>query len=70
MRDAADDVRGRVPERASDAGVPDPEALAVAARERGELDLTSVLALVEQLPRPLSAAMLIDFLATFTEPRD
>lgn len=67
---AADEVRGQVPQLPQDAEVPDPAALAVAARERGELDLTSVLALVEQLPRGTTASMLVDFLATFTEPHD
>ena len=39
------------------------------SREDGELDLTAVLALIEVLPREVSARMLVEFLAEFTEPR-
>lgn len=63
----ADDVRGVVAPPLS-GGVPDPVALARAARSGGELDLTSVLALIEAMPREVSASMLVEFLATFTEP--
>ncbi|WP_342447096.1 hypothetical protein [Ornithinimicrobium sp. CNJ-824] len=77
----ADDVRGQAgagsdggPDAAGggvvgSAGLPDPAELARAAREDGELDLTAVLALIETLPREVSARMLVDFLAEFTEPR-
>lgn len=70
----ADEVRGQGAGEPADQGVgeamalPDPAALARAAREHGELDLTSVLALIEVLPRETSAGMLVDFLAEFTEP--
>jgi sphinganine-1-phosphate aldolase len=67
----ADDVRGADRAAPAPAGspVPDPAALARAARRDGQLDLTSVLALIEALPRESSAGMLVDFLATFTEPQ-
>ncbi|GAA1157774.1 pyridoxal phosphate-dependent decarboxylase family protein [Ornithinicoccus hortensis] len=72
----ADEVRGRASGRADGSGaagpaqgVPDPAELARAAREEGELDLTAVLALIEALPREQSARMLVEFLASFTEPQ-
>ncbi|MFC5041006.1 pyridoxal phosphate-dependent decarboxylase family protein [Ornithinimicrobium kibberense] len=77
----AEDVRGQAgagsgggPDAAGggvvgSAGLPDPAELARAAREDGELDLTAVLALIETLPREVSARMLVDFMAEFTEPR-
>ncbi|ANS80367.1 Pyridoxal-dependent decarboxylase [Serinicoccus hydrothermalis] len=72
----AEDVRGQtggVPGSAAqgEVPVPDPADLARQARETGELDLASVLALIEALPRERSAALLVDFLAEFTAaPRD
>ncbi|MGD8202287.1 aminotransferase class V-fold PLP-dependent enzyme [Ornithinimicrobium sp. W1679] len=75
----SDDVRGQAGAgsgkaagggvAAASGSVPDPAELARAAREDGELDLTAVLALIETLPREVSARMLVEFLATFTEPR-
>ncbi|MDO5741180.1 MAG: pyridoxal-dependent decarboxylase [Ornithinimicrobium sp.] len=65
---AADEVRG-APERAEAAGaIPDPAQLAAAARAGGELDLASVLALIEMLPREQSAGLLTAFLAEFVAP--
>ncbi|WP_151526085.1 pyridoxal phosphate-dependent decarboxylase family protein [Serinicoccus kebangsaanensis] len=75
LTDGADDVRGRPPGPAAAEGppgagaLPDPVALAHAARESGELDLAAVLALIEGLPREQSAGLLVDFLAAFTAPR-
>ncbi|MGC1207965.1 MAG: aspartate aminotransferase family protein, partial [Ornithinimicrobium sp.] len=71
VRAGADDVRGReagAPDAAAD-GIPDPAALAQAARSTGEIDLTTVLSLIEALPREDSARLLTDFLAEFTAPR-
>ncbi len=71
LRAGADDVRGReagAPDAAAD-GIPDPAALAQAARSTGEIDLTTVLSLIEALPREDSARLLTDFLAEFTAPR-
>jgi glutamate/tyrosine decarboxylase-like PLP-dependent enzyme len=65
----ADEVRGVAPAELVAESLPDPTELARAAREDGELDLTAVLALIEVLPREVSARMLVDFLAAFTEPR-
>lgn len=62
-------VRGRTPEPPDADSAPDPAALAAAARESGDLDLTQVLALIEALPRDVTAGLLVDFLASFTEPR-
>jgi glutamate/tyrosine decarboxylase-like PLP-dependent enzyme len=64
----ADEVRGQVTSP-SGASMPDPTELARVARRDGELDLVAVLALIEALPRDVSAAMLVEFLAAFTEPR-
>ena len=69
----ADDVRGQGTGLAVAGGsagqdLPDPVALAQAARESGELDLPAVLALIEVLPREQSARLLVDFLAAFTAP--
>ncbi|MGB3858593.1 MAG: aminotransferase class V-fold PLP-dependent enzyme [Ornithinimicrobium sp.] len=50
-------------------GIPDPAALAHTARTTGEIDLTTVLALIEALPRDQSAQLLTAFLAEFTAPR-
>ena len=68
---AADEVRGTHGPATGDAGdgIPDPEALAEAARSGGELDLASVLALIEALPRERSAELLTAFLSAFTRPR-
>ncbi|KGN40341.1 pyridoxal phosphate-dependent decarboxylase family protein [Knoellia aerolata] len=66
-------VRGAVlpgPEALSENGMPDPVALADAARSGGDLDLTSVLSLIEALPRDQSARLLTAFLQRFTAPRD
>lgn len=49
--------------------IPDPEAMAAAARAGGELDLAQVLSLIEALPREQSAELLRRFLAAFTAPR-
>ncbi|KUG59429.1 pyridoxal-dependent decarboxylase [Serinicoccus chungangensis] len=72
LRAGADDVRGQAAAPVEAGGpvtdLPDPVALARAARESGELDLPAVLALVEALPRPQSARLLVDFLAAFTAP--
>lgn len=57
------------PEPSSPAGLPDPAALADLARSTGDIDLTSVLQLIETLPREHSARLLTDFLAEFTAPR-
>lgn len=65
--DGADAARG-VPPARPEGGVPDPEALAHAARRGGDLDLAGVLALVEALPRDQSAELLARFLAAFTAP--
>lgn len=67
LREGADEARGETTELAGD--VPDPETLAAAARESGEVDMTAVLALIEHLPRETTAAMLTQFLAAFTRPR-
>lgn len=74
LRAGADDVRGQRPRGtdatdATPAGIPDPAALAEAARTTGEIDLTTVLSLIEALPREQSARLLTDFLAEFTAPR-
>jgi glutamate/tyrosine decarboxylase-like PLP-dependent enzyme len=69
LASGADEVRGVAPAELVAESLPDPAALARAAREAGELDLTAVLALIEVLPREVSARMLVDFLAAFTEPR-
>lgn len=79
LREAAEEVRGRSggpPDGGAGAGmpaephgIPDPEALAEAARSGGELDLTQVLALIEALPREQAAELLRRFLAAFTAPR-
>ncbi|WP_298890245.1 aminotransferase class V-fold PLP-dependent enzyme [uncultured Serinicoccus sp.] len=73
LRTGADDVRGQAPRHAAapadgPTDLPDPVALARAARETGELDLPAVLALIETLPRAQSARLLVDFLAAFTAP--
>ncbi|WP_298750777.1 aminotransferase class V-fold PLP-dependent enzyme [uncultured Serinicoccus sp.] len=73
LRAGADDVRGRAlglgaAPAGAPAELPDPVALAQAARESGELDLPAVLALIEALPREQSARLLVDFLAAFTAP--
>jgi glutamate/tyrosine decarboxylase-like PLP-dependent enzyme len=70
---AADAVRGQGlpgPEVLSHNGIPDPVALADGARAGGELDLTTVLSLIEALPRVDSARLLSAFLQRFTAPRD
>lgn len=71
--EAADEVRGPGAEPATGRGeespIPDPEALAEAARAGGDLDLAAVLALIEALPREHSARLLSTFLAAFTAPR-
>jgi hypothetical protein len=70
---AADAVRGQGlpgPEVLSHNGIPDPVALADGARAGGELDLTTVLSLIEALPRADSARLLSAFLQRFTAPRD
>ncbi len=81
LRAGADDARGHpAPTLASPTtptdtsaapadGIPDPAALAQAARTTGEIDLTTVLTLIEALPREQSAQLLTDFLAEFTAPR-
>lgn len=77
LRDGADSARGQtLTEARSDAetagvadGVPDPAALAELARTTGDIDLTSVLGLIEALPREQSAHLLTDFFAEFTAPR-
>lgn len=68
LRESADEVRGRTVELPADLSVPDPVALAARAREIGELDLTQVLALIESLPREVSAGLLVEFLAAFVAP--
>ena len=71
LEDGADAVRGVAlpgPEALSQNGIPDPVELADAAREGGDLDLTSVLALIESLPRDRSAQLLTAFLQRFTAP--
>ncbi|OLT17329.1 pyridoxal-dependent decarboxylase [Serinicoccus sp. CUA-874] len=66
----AEEVRGRagagLPAQEV-AAPPDPALLARTAWESGELDLASVLGLIEALPRERSAALLVDFLAEFGE---
>jgi len=77
LRDGADATRGNhttnAPGDAADADpvddIPDPAALAELARTTGEIDLTTVLCLIEALPRESSARLLTDFLAEFTAPR-
>ena len=69
---AADDVRGHAlpsTEALSHSGIPDPVALADGARAGGDLDLTTVLSLIETLPREDSAHLLSAFLQRFTAPR-
>lgn len=69
---AGDAVRGRAlpsPEAVSRTGIPDPVALADGARAGGDLDLTTVLSLIEALPRGDSAHLLSVFLQRFTAPR-
>ncbi|GAA4113227.1 aminotransferase class V-fold PLP-dependent enzyme [Knoellia locipacati] len=69
---AADAVRGHAlpsPEALSQNGIPDPVALADGARAGGDLDLTTVLMLIETLPREASAQLLSAFLQRFTAPR-
>lgn len=68
LRESADEVRGATVELPADVSVPDPVALAAGARKDGELDLTQVLALIEALPREVSAGLLGQFLAAFTAP--
>lgn len=68
LRAAAEEVRGATVQLPADLTVPDPVSLAVSARERGELDLTQVLALIETLPREATAGLLSQFLAAFTAP--
>lgn len=68
LRGCADEVRGATVELPPDAPVPDPVALAAGARESGDLDLTQVLALIEELPREATAGLLVEFLAAFTAP--
>src|SRR5699024_8667110 len=63
----AEEARGTAPALPDE--IPDPEALAAAARETGDVDMTAVLALIERLPREATAAMLSEFLAAFTRPR-
>ena len=69
---AADEVRGQAlpgPEALSLTDIPDPVALADGARAGGDLDLTTVLSLIEALPRDESAHLLSAFLQRFTAPR-
>lgn len=71
--EAADAVRGHAlpsPEALSHTGIPDPVALADGARAGGDLDLTTVLSLIEVIPREDSARLLSAFLQRFTAPRD
>ncbi|MCK0112889.1 aminotransferase class V-fold PLP-dependent enzyme [Ornithinimicrobium sp. F0845] len=68
LHEAADEVRGATVELPADLPVPDPATLAAAARESGDLDLTQVLALIEQLPREATAGLLARFLQAFTAP--
>jgi glutamate/tyrosine decarboxylase-like PLP-dependent enzyme len=73
LGDGADTVRGAVLpdlQAFSGSGAPDPVVLADAARAGGDLDLTSVLALIEALPRGQSAQLLTAFLQRFMAPRD
>lgn len=65
---AADEVRAATVQLPADLTVPDPVSLAMAARDSGELDLTTVLALIETLPREGTAGLLTQFLAAFTAP--
>ncbi|MFW5473636.1 pyridoxal phosphate-dependent decarboxylase family protein [Knoellia sp. CPCC 206450] len=68
----AEAVRGHAvpsPEALSADGIPDPAALADAARDGADLDLTGVLTLIEALPRDASAQLLSAFLQRFTAPR-
>lgn len=70
--ESAGEVRGHAlpsPEALSHTGIPDPVALADGAREGGDLDLTTVLSLIEALPRADSARLLSAFLQRFTAPR-
>ncbi|CAN7302937.1 pyridoxal phosphate-dependent decarboxylase family protein [Knoellia sp. LjRoot47] len=70
--EGADEVRGHtLPslEALSQNGIPDPVALADGARAGGDLDLTTVLMLIETLPREASAQLLSAFLQRFTAPR-
>lgn len=72
LTSAADAVRGQGipdPGALSEDGIPDPAVLADNARSGGELDLTTVLTLIESLPRPQSARLLSAFLQRFTQPR-
>ena len=69
---AADVVRGQAlpsPEALSHNGIPDPVALADGAKAGGDLDLATVLSLIEALPRKDSARLLSAFLQRFTAPR-
>lgn len=69
---AADGVRGHaLPslDALSHTGIPDPVALADGARSGGDLDLTTILSLIEALPRAESARLLSAFLQRFTAPR-
>ncbi len=68
LHGAADEVRGQTVQLPADTPVPDPQEWAAAARASGELDLTTVLALIEQLPREQTAGLLSQFLAAFTAP--
>lgn len=79
LREGADDARGAAAPAGDPSGLdagklpdagaavlPDPVAMARAARDTGELDLPAVLALIEALPREQSARLLVDFFAEFT----
>ncbi|MFC7491042.1 MULTISPECIES: pyridoxal phosphate-dependent decarboxylase family protein [unclassified Knoellia] len=69
--EASDEVRGQAlpsPETLLGNGIPDPVALADGARAGGDLDLTTVLSLIEALPRADSAVLLSAFLQRFTAP--
>ncbi|MGB5953628.1 MAG: aminotransferase class V-fold PLP-dependent enzyme [Ornithinimicrobium sp.] len=66
---AADSAGGAGNTQTPANGIPDPAELANLARETGEIDLASVLTLIEVLPREQSAQLLTSFLAEFTAPR-
>lgn len=68
LHESAEEVRGATVELPADLPVPDPATLAAGARQSGDLDLTQVLALIEALPRDVSATLLSQFLAAFTAP--
>lgn len=70
LRESAVEVRGATVDLPADLAVPDAAGLAAAARATGDLDLTRVLALIEILPRDVSADLLGKFLAAFTAPAD